>query len=519
MPKPQKFSIRTKTILYISLLLTMIISIVFFALRYYAFASSLKLEYENAELQMKRIENAFSFELDSMNSSVRDWSQWDETYQYMEGTNPSYVAENLYYDAFEILNFDFILIYDASGNVNYSRQFDFDSETESLVSEEINNAIGSLGIAENSNSENRYSGIVTTSEGNLLIASSAIMPSIPAGETVIGNMVFGRFLDQTEIEYLQSIVELSFVLKPNDGIHELEPLTIAETEDNQILIHQLIDDLEGNHDVMIEVIVPKNISEIVENNFFLMILTIMIATFVLSTVVLIILDKQVFLKLTRLTDGIKNISENSNFSGRLVTNNQDNEISYVSKEINIMLEKLETADQEITKLAYLDHLTGAANRLRFYQLLQTEIDSPTINQTKLAVLFLDLDGFKKINDLYGHDIGDQVLIQVTRRLASTLNPADILARAGGDEYLVLFHFEELIECRVLCNALIHSLAEEIVIHNLSLSITTSIGIALYPEDGIDKDNLIKNADIAMYKAKEEGKNTYRFFSQIEDSKR
>jgi len=161
-------------------------------------------------------------------------------------------------------------------------------------------------------------------------------------------------------------------------------------------------------------------------------------------------------------------------------------------------------------------LTGSTNRLRFYQILESEILQSKQEHTKLSVLFLDLDGFKKINDVHGHDVGDQLLIEVSHRLSAHLNTKDVLARTGGDEFLILSHLQDVEACEQLCNQLIRSLDDEFNLRDLPLHITTSIGVAMYPEDGTDKDSLIKNADIAMYRAKEAGKNTHRLYCRRDD---
>ena len=133
----------------------------------------------------------------------------------------------------------------------------------------------------------------------------------------------------------------------------------------------------------------------------------------------------------------------------------------------------------------------------------------------MAVLFLDIDGFKMINDIKGHGMGDQILQEVAERLLKTLRKSDVIARHGGDEFIVII--EELDNCsgvELIANKIINCFQEPFHLENQDYFLTTSVGVAVYPADGQTPDMLIKNADIAMYKAKENGKNQYLFCTPV-----
>jgi len=172
--------------------------------------------------------------------------------------------------------------------------------------------------------------------------------------------------------------------------------------------------------------------------------------------------------------------------------------------------------QQKEKLAYLAHhdsLTGLPNRLLFNDRLEKSIEKSKRYKTKTALLFIDLDHFKEINDSLGHNIGDEVLKTITRRLDNTIRKEDTLARFGGDEFTIIL--EDLTQgqnASFLAQKIINSLAKILIIENNRLYITTSIGISLYPDDGINSQDLLKYADSAMYKAKSEGRNNFQFYS-------
>jgi diguanylate cyclase (GGDEF)-like protein len=169
--------------------------------------------------------------------------------------------------------------------------------------------------------------------------------------------------------------------------------------------------------------------------------------------------------------------------------------------------------QRVEYLAFHDGLTALPNRSLFSKLLVQGIHQAHRYNRQLAVLFLDLDRFKSINDTLGHDAGDELLREVAARLKSCLRESDTVARLGGDEFVVLLPelSEEKYAAHVAQKILVATARPFVLLGN-EFTVTASVGIATYPQDGVDEQTLMKNADIAMYHAKEQGKNNYQFFS-------
>jgi diguanylate cyclase (GGDEF)-like protein len=131
----------------------------------------------------------------------------------------------------------------------------------------------------------------------------------------------------------------------------------------------------------------------------------------------------------------------------------------------------------------------------------------------LALLFIDIDHFKQINDSLGHIVGDAVLIKVAERFSQVLRKEDTLSRLGGDEFTIIIeNIDSSEDIRILANKLLNSLNQAIYIDSHVFHITCSIGVGLYPQDCMDSDTLIRYADVAMYKAKNEGRNNVQFYS-------
>jgi len=191
---------------------------------------------------------------------------------------------------------------------------------------------------------------------------------------------------------------------------------------------------------------------------------------------------------------------------------------YLSRQLQqsrqrIMDEQI-THAQQVEHLAYHDSLTGLPNRSLFSELLRQGIAESKRYDRRFALLFLDLDRFKIINDTLGHDVGDKLLIEVAKRLNDALRETDTVARLGGDEFVVLLpEMNDEKQLSEVARKILSAVGEPFRLSGQDLCITVSIGISAFPLDGEDEQTLVKNADIAMYHAKEGGKNNFSFYSE------
>lgn len=171
------------------------------------------------------------------------------------------------------------------------------------------------------------------------------------------------------------------------------------------------------------------------------------------------------------------------------------------------------AEEQIRHLAYHDILTSLPNRLLFKDRLTVALSRAQRENSKLALLYLDLDHFKKINDSLGHNVGDHLLQAVASRIKECIRDSDTVARLGGDEFTVLVPvLSNAEDAALIASKIIHAVRNPYVIDGRDLFITTSIGISYFPEDGSDAETILKHADTAMYQAKENGRNTYQLFN-------
>jgi len=171
------------------------------------------------------------------------------------------------------------------------------------------------------------------------------------------------------------------------------------------------------------------------------------------------------------------------------------------------------AEQNLRFVASHDPLTGLFNRSMFSERLQQALAQATRFERSLALLFIDLDGFKIVNDTIGHNGGDALLAELATRLRATLREGDVIGRMGGDEFVVLIEeFTEAVQVAEVAKKVLETVGRPFLMQGREFEVTASLGISIFPEDGQDAQTLLKNADIAMYLVKQQGKNSFRFYA-------
>ncbi len=230
-----------------------------------------------------------------------------------------------------------------------------------------------------------------------------------------------------------------------------------------------------------------------------------------------------------LADAAREI-EAGNFGASIAPSPRNDEVGDLMRAFGRMGDSIARHDREIRRMAYTDALTGLANRLAFRESLDQRLMQARGAGREMALLFADIDDFKRVNDTLGHDAGDEVLVQFSNRIRLALErhcdpEASLLARFGGDEFVILLETpadaagdgrEVRIPAAALAETLVAELARPIVVEGRQVFLGTSIGITLFPEDAAGATALMKNGDIAMYQAKVAGKNCYRFYSRAMD---
>ncbi|MGH1432585.1 MAG: putative bifunctional diguanylate cyclase/phosphodiesterase [Neptuniibacter sp.] len=195
------------------------------------------------------------------------------------------------------------------------------------------------------------------------------------------------------------------------------------------------------------------------------------------------------------------------FTGRLAVR-----MGLMSRTIRGAFDKLHQSREEVEELAYYDNLTGLENRLLFHENLENAVVLSRRYEERFALAYLDIDYFKEINDAHGHGVGDAVLVEISARLQQVLRQDDHTARLGGDEFAILFRCDNL-DISELVERILLLLQEPIAMPEMSVKLSGSIGVAILGEDADNSTDLMRFADMALYKSKQSGRNTYHYFSE------
>ena len=190
------------------------------------------------------------------------------------------------------------------------------------------------------------------------------------------------------------------------------------------------------------------------------------------------------------------------------------ELAKANESLKRELTQRKQTEEKLARHAYYDNLTSLPNRRLFRSHLKQALTLARRNQRRLAVLFVDLDHFKAINDSWGHAVGDRLLQSAAKWLKSCLRASDIVARLGGDEFIILLpEIAQAEDATTVAKKLLSALRKPFRIEGREIFTSASIGISLYPDDGDEAEILMKNADQAMYCVKQDGRNNHRLFSR------
>jgi len=225
----------------------------------------------------------------------------------------------------------------------------------------------------------------------------------------------------------------------------------------------------------------------------------------------------------------KALNDGQKWEGEFINKKKDGSLLYEKasimpiyqngKLVNHIAIKLNITDyieekEKVKYMAYHDSLTSLPNRMNIEEYLKKRLPIASRNNSNITVLFIDLDRFKIINDTLGHNVGDELLIESSKRIQKGLRDSDVLARVGGDEFIIVIESPDNdYSAAHVCEKILTLFKEPIQTKANMLNITLSIGVSMYPSDAVDYEKLLKYADIAMYKAKSDGKNTYRYYQE------
>lgn len=536
---------------------------------YFLRSSFLQLERERVDRDLSRIDQALEQVTYSLYTYTADWSHWNDLYAFIQGKNPDFVENNLTLAAFINSSVNLLTYWDKAGNLIVGKAVDSHYQRLIPLPAGLNKYVypGSLLLDRKNVDKDLYGNILLPS-GIMLVAAAAITDGTKT-QPILGATVAGRDLTAHIVRQIADTTRLTITLFLAPQIekdvtlskiyyylvHNTQGHFTYPVDENTVQGFALIRDIYQQPIGMFQMSASRQIylTGMKEIRYYLISFTVLGILFV--GLLLWLLRKVIVGRLERLDEEVAVIGSKQELSRRVDAAGND-ELASVSHKINKMMDIIQAAqqklehrvrertkeleaaniqlqeeiterkavEQELTihkehlvRLAHYDNLTSLPNRILFNETLDKALIDGKRNHKKLAILFIDLDRFKRINDALGHPIGDLVLKEIAQRFASVLREGDILARLGGDEFIILLNnVENPKAVSSIAEKLLSVCSPPVKIQAHEFVVTASIGICFFPSDGTALEELTKNADMAMYKAKRSGGGVYQYYTKEMD---
>ncbi len=442
-------------------------------------------------------------------------SNWEDFRVAIKEKNVSWIEVNVNENLASVSILDFIITTDNKGNILTS-------------AEEIPNVANAMNLEKilaPLTNQNEYSGLIDTPEGIAFIAVARVTNE-DGQASPTGILIFGSLLQQETFNYLVEALQVDVgIIDSQNHIFASTDKIMSEMqtrdwvgENNEILretgieqdtivvnaskhITDIANEPIGSVYVESPLKTSTNVIKTLRNIGLSTVLVFIVLLFVLT----FILKRRILLPLRHFTSTLEQVASGASINEipTSISSHADNNI-------------LRLFDQ-LHRLSFYDYLTNLPNRRASSNQLDQLLKSAGEDE-RIAVIYLDLDRFKNINDSLGHHIGDQLLQLVARRLSEIIASKGIVARLGGDEFTVILpNIQGLEEVKQVAESIALSFSDPLVVSDYDLFVTSSMGISIFPDNGQTVDALFMNADIAMYRAKEQGRNKYEFYNSTMNS--
>lgn len=495
-------TLKMKTAGLIGITMAAFIILIFLFMRPVILNDAKLMDGESLETDRERVESYIESEKMDLQRFNRDWAVWDDSYTFMQNRSEAYIRSNLIQETFENSAINLMVFINTKGEVIYANGYDLTDGSELDLASSLQQVPEIIKEAENGN------GLVIiedSSFGSVMVAVDEILGSEGQGPST-GRLASGIFLDESFFNTMRNTLALDVqVVNKEAGdlkIQELDEKTLSS----------LIAVSDG---LTLELKKDRKYYQQKSSSMNGLFLALAIATVILVVLVYYLIDMLVLSRISHLSVQLKDVDFDKAHSLEVENSrNVEDEITDLENSIQNMLTSLEKAHADVSKLAFFDQLTGLPNRFSLYKDFLKRIEK---NDTSFAILFFDLDGFKRINDLYGHNSGDEVLKQIGRRLnGKSLRKGSRLYRIGGDEFILISNTTERTKLSEEIAEVMAAIQKVFNLGKVTTSISASIGVSFYPANARTLDDLLQYADVAMYAAKKNGKNHFVFYEDITD---
>lgn len=529
----------------------------------------LALEKKEMVNDIKQTRKTFNSLMSSLNLINNDWSQWDDAYHFMQNKNNAFVKSNLAFTTFENAKINLILFFDNKRKLFYGLNYDLNNKKFSPIPQDLLAYLESdKSFTKHVRSDSNKTGILKTKEGYVVLSSLPILTSEGKGP-ILGALVMGYFFTDRQLEQLSDIVNMQvnfFPLPlnyPNKSLASAYATLkngaeyyIAAKDTNNIYGFTLINDINNNPIGILRIASPQSIYNqgLSTINRYLAITLSVGLLFIAAIWYLLrifVLDR-----IISVSRQVVDISSQNAFSQRIKISGKD-EIENMVEAINSLMEiidlteeqlkyriflrteelgrlsqlnknlytemdrqkdvtvKLRQGEKILKQMAYYDALTSLPNRLFFHEIFQKMLIKSKCDRTNMAILFLDADKLKGINDKYGHARGDKFLRYTAQQLKKSISENDIVARLAGDEFIIcITDVKGKSDINRIAETVLKNISMPLKVDDIEIKSTFSIGISIYPIDGSTIEELEKHADLAMYYAKKQPGNAYCYYGDI-----
>ena len=558
--------LRNKILIGIGVVWVIFLGFTYAGSRYFLLRSFVTLEQDRANKDLSRVDQALEQNKNALYTFTSDWSHWDDLYSFMQGKNAQFIPGNINITAFMNSTINVFSVWDLKGQLIIGTAIDTDTGKIISYPSGLEKYLYPNSLLLNRlDVKNDIDGYILLPGGVMLIAASAITNGDKTTPS-IGAMVNSRWLSPLIVKKLEEQTKLNLQLLLPKQILATPALTnIFQTisnnksghfsepvNDDTLKGYAVLRDIYNKPIAMFVMTAPRSIYMTGMKAIQYYLTSFVVLGIIFSLLMLWLLRALVIKRLERLDHDVAEISAKNELSRRVDSTGND-ELSSVSNQINQMMDTIEASHEQLehrvkertqelqktnvqlqqeiaerksvekeliihkehlVRLAHYDNLTSLPNRVFFNEMLSKTINHAGRHQKMMAILFIDLDRFKTINDALGHSVGDLVLKEIATRFATVLRAGDILARLGGDEFIILLNdIEHPKFASPVAEKLLQCCAEPIRVNSHEFFLTTSIGICIYPNDGSALEDLQKNADMAMYKAKRAGGGNYQYFTK------
>jgi diguanylate cyclase (GGDEF)-like protein len=553
--------LRNKVLIAISVTWAVFLGVSYFVSNTLLLQSFTQIERDRVNRDLSRVNQALDQFNYSLYTFTSDWSHWNDAYAYLQDKNPSFIKNNFNMTAFVNSSINLISYWNLKGKMILGEAIDTDHKKIILFPTNFKQST----FSDVFNSENTR-GYLLVNNQIMLIAKSAVtdgnQKKPPNGMMITGRILSPQLIQRIEhmtrlnIQLLmltdvagnplfQKAFDISMATATLDYIHPIDKQKIEG--------FSIIKDIMGKPIGLFRIISDRSVYNAGLNTIHYYLIGLIFLGLIFFVLMSWLVQTLIIKRLEQLDKEVVEISTKQEVTQRVHVSDENDELSSVSKEINSMMDTIQTAQEQLeqrvkqrtheleeaniqlqheiterksaeqeliinkehlVRLAHYDNLTSLPNRVFFNEILNKTLSHASRQHKILAILFVDLDRFKNINDALGHNTGDLVLKELANRFTTVLRAGDIIARLGGDEFIILLNdIQHPKFASPVAEKIIHACAQPVKISNHEFFITASIGICIFPHDGTSLEDLQRNADMAMYKAKRSGGGVFQYFTK------